>query len=125
MASTVPWALYSWTLPSPATATVTRLAASRLAGTFRLDAVGTAPDGKTVRYVCVDGPVAVRFNTTAETCDAGTVLTPVIWTLRVELGPRGLPLLVSRTRVGARAWKPAPDGVSVSVAVAVLFTVLS
>src|SRR5438309_22508 len=108
MACTVPWALYSWTLPSLASCAVTRLAASRPGDRFRFDELGGLPDGNTVRKVCVEAWVPVRFNTTPDTCVAGTPPAPVICTLRCEFGPRGPPpacVLVSRMRVGGSEWK--------------------
>src|SRR5436190_9410570 len=103
MAWAVPWALYSCTVPSAATGTITRLARFSPGCRLMFDAVGGVPDGNTVRYVPVDSSVPVRFSTTAVTCVVGTPPWPVIGTVRVEFGPSGLPDRVSRTRAGFRA----------------------
>src|SRR5947209_2221216 len=95
---------------------------------LRFDEFGGLPDGNTVRNVCVDACVAVRFSTTPDTWLAGTLPWPVICTLRCEFGCSAPPPFgdrVSRMRVGGSGWNPVPDGVSVSVAVLVRLLALS
>ena len=70
--------LYRATLPSAPTGAMTRFATVWPATKFRLDTPGSAvPSPYTVAYPALVGAVAVRFNTTAETPEAGTPPRPV------------------------------------------------
>src|SRR5437763_1006139 len=116
------------TLPSLATGTITRLGRFSPGCRLMFDAVGTVPDGNTVRKVPAVGATPVTLTATADTCVAGTPPWPVIWTFRDVLGCSAPPpfcVLVSRIRVGGSEWNPVPDGVSVSVAVLVRVLALS
>src|SRR5947209_17847367 len=74
MTLVLPWALYTSTLPSLATGTITRLGRISPGSRLMLDAVGgVEPDGNTVRYVPAVGSTPVTLTTTAVTCDVGTL----------------------------------------------------
>ena len=101
--SVLPWALYTMTLPSLARGTTTRLGRFSPGCRLMFDAVGTFPEGNTVRKVPAVGATPVTLTATAVTCVEGTPPWPVTWTLRVEFGPTGPPpdgVLVSRIRPG-------------------------
>src|SRR5438477_1556264 len=106
MAWTVPWSLYSCTLPSGAKVATTRLGMSVPGGTLRFDAVGRGFCGNTVRNVPLVACVAVTLITTAVAPEEGTPPRPATVTVFDWPAPSGKPFLVSRIRVGGRAVKP-------------------